>query len=221
MIATSATRADVVALSETAAFNRWAGFEVVDAGDGRAELKLPWRADLGQYAGFLHASMIGGMIDTACGFAAFTLSGRVLASHISVNCLAPATGDAFVARARVVKAGRRQVFARAELFALRGEAEHLVATGDVILVPSPPMAALSTPPAREAARTHPFDEATALTGERDVRRAGPAVDACATIEGSSRRGVGADEGTMPGPQARRRGRNPPVRRTAMTRRLGP
>ena len=135
MIATSATHADVVALSETAAFNRWAGFEVVDAGDGRAELKLPWRADLGQYAGFLHASMIGGMIDTACGFAAFTLSGRVLASHISVNCLAPATGDAFVARARVVKAGRRQVFARAELFALRGEAEHLVATGDVILVP--------------------------------------------------------------------------------------
>ena len=121
MIATSASRADVVALSETAAFNRWAGFEVVDASDGRAELKLPWRTDLGQYAGFLHASMIGGMIDTACGFAAFTLSGRVLASHISVNCLAPATGDAFVARARVVKAGRRQVFAHAELFALRGD----------------------------------------------------------------------------------------------------
>ena len=40
MIATSATRADVVALSETAAFNRWAGFEVLQAGDGRAELKL-------------------------------------------------------------------------------------------------------------------------------------------------------------------------------------
>ena len=104
-------------------------------GDGRAELKLPWRANLGQYAGFLHASMIGGMIDTACGFAAFTQSGHVLASHISVNCLAPAIGDAFVARARVVKAGRRQVFAHAELFALRGDAEHLVATGDVILVP--------------------------------------------------------------------------------------
>jgi acyl-coenzyme A thioesterase PaaI-like protein len=133
MIATSATRADVAALSETAAFNRWAGFEVLDAGAGRAELKLPWRGDLGQYAGFLHASMIGGMVDTACGFAAFTLCGHVLASHISVNCLAPATGDAFVAR--VVKAGRRQVFAHAELFALRGDAEHLVATGDVILVP--------------------------------------------------------------------------------------
>lgn len=128
-------QSDVEALSATAAFNAWAGFEVVHAADGRAELRLRWRADLGQYAGFLHAAMIGGLIDTACGFAAFTLSGHVLASHISVNCLAPAQGDAFVARARVVKAGRRQVFASAELFALRGDAEHLVATGDVILVP--------------------------------------------------------------------------------------
>ena len=135
MIAASATRAEVAALSATAAFNVWADFEVVEARDGRAELRLPWRADLGQYAGFLHAAMIGGMIDTACGFAAFTLSGHVVASHISVNCLAPATGDAFVARARVVKAGRRQVFAHGELFALRGDAEHLVASGDVILVP--------------------------------------------------------------------------------------
>ncbi|MEO5843476.1 MAG: PaaI family thioesterase [Caldimonas sp.] len=130
-----AVQEDVAALSATAAFNTWAGFEVVHAADGRAELKLPWRADLGQYAGFLHAAMIGGLIDTACGFAAFTLSGRVLASHISVNCLAPAEGDAFVARARVVKAGRRQVFASAELFALRGDSERLVATGDVVLVP--------------------------------------------------------------------------------------
>ena len=135
MIAASATRADVVALNETAAFNVWAGFEVLDAGDGRAELKLPWRADLGQYAGFLHASMIGGMIDTACGFAAFTVAGRVLASHYSVSCLAPAVGSAFVARGRVVQAGRRQVFAAADLFAQRDGAERRVAFGEAILVP--------------------------------------------------------------------------------------
>jgi uncharacterized protein (TIGR00369 family) len=126
---------DIRALNASAAFNRWAGFEVVRAEAGQAELRLAWRADLGQYAGFLHAAMIGGMIDTICGFAACTLAGHVLASHVSLNCLAPAVGDAFVARARVVKAGRRQVFARAELFALRGASERLVATGDVILVP--------------------------------------------------------------------------------------
>ena len=129
------SRADVVALNDTAAFNRWAGFEVVRAEAGEAELRLPWRADLGQYAGFLHAAMIGGMIDTACGFAACTVAGRVLASHVAFNCLAPATGDAFIARARVVKAGRRQVFAHAELFALQGGDERLVATGDAIFVP--------------------------------------------------------------------------------------
>jgi len=115
-----ASRDDVIALNASAAFNVWAGFEVVSAGAGVAELRLAWRPDLGQYAGFLHAAMIGGMIDTACGFAAFTLVGRVMASHFSVDCLAPATGDAFVARGRVVKAGRRQVFSHGELFAVRG-----------------------------------------------------------------------------------------------------
>ncbi len=130
-----AARDAVIALNASAAFNRRVGFEVVSAGSGAAALRLPWRDDLGQYAGFLHAAMIAGMIDTACGFAAYTLVGNVLASHVAVNCLATAAGDAFVARARVVKAGRRQVFAHADLFALKGGDERLVATGDAILVP--------------------------------------------------------------------------------------
>jgi uncharacterized protein (TIGR00369 family) len=130
-----AKRSEVAALSASARFNAWAGFEVLAAGEGRAELKLAWRPELGQYAGFLHAAMIGGMIDTACGFAAYSVSGHVLASHFSVSCFAPAAGDAFVARARVVKAGRRQVFAHADLFALNDAGERLVAAGDAILVP--------------------------------------------------------------------------------------
>lgn len=122
-------------VNASAAFNRWAGFEVVHVGPGEVELRLPWREDLGQYAGFLHAALIGGMIDTACGFAASTVAGQVLASHFSVNCLAPAVGEVFVARARVVKAGRKQVFTTAELFAESAEGRKLVATGDAILVP--------------------------------------------------------------------------------------
>ncbi|SEM21592.1 hypothetical protein [Rhodococcus maanshanensis] len=34
-------------VNETAPFNRWAGFVVSAAGDGTAELRLPWRAELG------------------------------------------------------------------------------------------------------------------------------------------------------------------------------
>lgn len=121
-------------INETAAFNRWAGFEVTAAADGRAEIRLAWRPEFGQYAGFLHAGLSGALIDTACGFAAATLSGRVLASHYSVNFLSPAVGETFVARGRVVRAGKRQVFTAAELFAIRDGAEKLVATGETILM---------------------------------------------------------------------------------------
>jgi uncharacterized protein (TIGR00369 family) len=127
-------------INRTASFNRWAGFEVTRAGNGEAEIRMQWRAeDMGQYAGFLHAALIGGLLDTACGYAAATVSGRVLASHFSVNCLTPAIGRRFVARGRVVKAGRKQVFATAELYAegddARAEPDKLVATGNAILVP--------------------------------------------------------------------------------------
>lgn len=127
-------------INATAPFNRWAGFEVVSASAGAVELRMGWRDEVGQYSGFVHAGLIGALIDTACGFAAATIAGRVLASHYSVNCLAPAVGRSFVARAKVVRAGKKQVFASAELFAEDGTASapKLVATGNAILVPVQP-----------------------------------------------------------------------------------
>jgi uncharacterized protein (TIGR00369 family) len=122
-------------LNATAAFNRWCGIEVLAAGEGRAEIAVAWREDLGQYSGFLHAGIIGALIDTACGFAAVTLVGRVMASHFSVNCLRPAVGERFVARARVVKPGKTQVFTTCELFAVQDGTEKLVATGETLLTP--------------------------------------------------------------------------------------
>ncbi len=123
-------------VNQTAAFNRWLGFEVIRAEAGEAELHMPWQEEATQYAGFLHAGVLGALIDTACGYAATTVVGPVLASHYSVNCMAPAVGQAFVARASVTRAGKRQVFARAEVFAQRDGELRLVASGDVILVPA-------------------------------------------------------------------------------------
>ena len=123
------------AINATAAFNQWCGIEVLRAGGGEAEIAMPWRVEAGQYSGFLHAGLVGALIDTACGFAAATLVGRVLASHYAVNCLRPAVGERFIARARVVKPGRTQVFTQCELFAVANGVEKLVATGETLLTP--------------------------------------------------------------------------------------
>jgi uncharacterized protein (TIGR00369 family) len=117
-----------------AAFNRWAGISVLRASEGEVEIELPWKGELGQYSGFLHAGLIGALIDTVCGFAAATVATRVLASHFSVNCLAPAVGERFTARGRVTRAGKRQIFTAAELFAHQGAQQKLVANGETLLM---------------------------------------------------------------------------------------
>lgn len=125
--------ARIRAINESSAFNRWCGIEVVSVEPGQVEIAMPWRSEVGQYSGFLHAGLVGALIDTACGFAAASMVGRVLASHYAVNCLRPAVGERFVARARVVKPGKTQVFTACELYAQSAGAEKLVATGETLL----------------------------------------------------------------------------------------
>ena len=121
------------AINKTSQFNSWCGIEVIRAHAGEVELAMPWRAECGQYSGFLHAGLVGALIDTACGFAAATMVGQVLASHYHVNFLRPAVGSRFVAKARVIKPGKTQVFTACELFAERNGTAILVATGETLL----------------------------------------------------------------------------------------
>ena len=126
--------AQIQAINNSAAFNRWCGLEVLSASPGQIEIAMPWRNELGQYSGFLHAGLVATLIDTACGYAAATMVGpSVLAAHFSVNCLRPAVGERFIARARVIKPGKTQVFTSCELFALASGKEKLVATGETLL----------------------------------------------------------------------------------------
>src|SRR5215469_14260792 len=124
----------IAAINASAAFNRC--FEVVAAGDGAAELRMDWREEFTQYSGYLHAGVIAALLDTACGFAAASIVGQVTASHFSMNCLRPAVGRRFVANGITLRAGRKQVFAAAQLY---GEDEQdrrtLVAIGETLLVP--------------------------------------------------------------------------------------
>ena len=83
------------------------GIESVAA--GRVVLLMPHRADPTQQHGFLHAGMVATALDSACGYAAFTLmpaGAGVLTIEFKINLLAPARGALFEIRGRVVKAGR-------------------------------------------------------------------------------------------------------------------
>lgn len=121
-----------------AAFNRWCGITVTHAEAGSVTIEIDWRNEFGQYSGYLHAGLIGTLIDTACGYAAATMAGpNLLASSYMVNCLRPATGNRFIARAHVVKPGKSQVFTACDLYALNDDGEKLVANGQTLLTVLP------------------------------------------------------------------------------------
>ena len=93
---------------------------------GEVDIALPFRDDLTQQHGFLHAGVIATILDSACGFAAFTLmpaDAAVLSIEFKVNLLAPATGDRFIARGRVVRAGRTITVCQGDAFAVEKGAE--------------------------------------------------------------------------------------------------
>lgn len=99
---------------------------------GIVEIALPYRADLTQQNGYLHAGIVTTIADSACGYAAFSLmpaGSGVLSVEFKVNLLRPAQGESFVTRAEVIKAGRTLTVVRADVFAVAtNEGRKLVAT---------------------------------------------------------------------------------------------
>jgi len=100
---------------------------------GEVDLAMAHRADLTQQHGFLHAGIVTTALDSACGYAAFTLmpeDAAVLTIEFKVNLLAPARGPRLRFEGRVAKAGRTisVVDGRALQFDAEGEGETLVAT---------------------------------------------------------------------------------------------
>jgi uncharacterized protein (TIGR00369 family) len=76
---------------------------------GQTEIVLPYREELSQQHGFIHAGIVTAIADTACGYAAFSLMPPgvgVLTVEFKVNLLNPAAGVRLVARGRVVRPGR-------------------------------------------------------------------------------------------------------------------
>ena len=97
---------------------------------GEVDIELPFREDLTQQHGFLHAGVVTAAVDSACGYAALSLmpaGAAVLTVEFKVNLVAPAAGERFLARGRVVKPGRTLMVCTGEVVAPRGAEERLVA----------------------------------------------------------------------------------------------
>src|SRR5215216_1090936 len=100
------------------------GAELARVEPGIVEISLPYRADLAQQHGYLHAGIVTTIADSACGYAAYSLmppNSEVLSVEFKVNLLRPAKGQAFSAVAEVVKAGKTLTVVRADVFALDNE----------------------------------------------------------------------------------------------------
>ncbi len=93
---------------------------------GEVTLELPFRSDLTQQHGFLHAGIVTSVMDSACGYAALSLmepGTGVLSVEFKVNLLAPARGNLFRAVGRVVRAGRNVTVVSGELRVVDPDAE--------------------------------------------------------------------------------------------------
>lgn len=108
------------------------GAELTRVSPGTVEIEMPFSPDLTQQHGFLHAGIISTALDSACGYAAFSLmpeDAGVLTIEFKVNLLAPGKGERFLFRGSVTKPGRTIIVADGEAYAFdaNGEAK-LIAT---------------------------------------------------------------------------------------------
>lgn len=102
------------------------GATIAEVRPGVVEIHLPFRADLTQQHGFLHAGIVTTICDSACGYAALSLmapGSGVLTVEYKVNLLAPAQGAVFIARGEVTKAGRALLFCQGEVRAYQTESQ--------------------------------------------------------------------------------------------------
>ncbi len=107
------------------------GVSVDRVAPGEVDLSMPFDVRLTQQHGFLHAGAIASSLDSACGFAAFTLmpaDAAVPTVELKLSLLSPARGQRFRFAGCVVKPGRTLVFTEAAAYAAQDGAERLIAT---------------------------------------------------------------------------------------------
>ncbi len=106
------------------------GAELVAVEPGYCAIALAPRPEVAQQHGYVHAGIVGAIIDSAGGYAGFSLfpeHASVLTVEFKLNLLAPADGERLLAEGFVVKPGRTLAITRGEVHAERRGERTLVA----------------------------------------------------------------------------------------------
>jgi uncharacterized protein (TIGR00369 family) len=108
------------------------GAELTRVSRGTIEIEMPYSPGLTQQHGFLHAGVISTALDSACGYAAYSVmpaDAAVLTIEFKVNLLAPGRGERFLFRGSVTKPGRTIIVADGQAYGISAEGEaRLIAT---------------------------------------------------------------------------------------------
>ncbi|HVR33503.1 MAG TPA: PaaI family thioesterase [Acidimicrobiia bacterium] len=103
------------------------GVAIASLEPGRIELVFSHRPEITQQHGFVHAGAVAGVLDSACGYAAFSLmppEAAVLTVEFKVNLMRPADGERYHVDGEVLRAGRTLTVCHASA-RIEGESENL------------------------------------------------------------------------------------------------
>ncbi|MFB3059231.1 MAG: PaaI family thioesterase [Gammaproteobacteria bacterium] len=107
------------------------GASIIKVSAGEVSIQFPFDPDLTQQHGFIHAGIVSTVLDSACGYAAFSLmpdDAAVLTIEFKINLLSPAQGEWFEAIGRVKKPGRNITVTEGELYEHQGDTQKMVAS---------------------------------------------------------------------------------------------
>lgn len=124
-------RARVTTSFSRQAFMRTIGASLELVEPGEVHIALPFSTQLAQQHGYLHAGATTAIADSANGYAALTLAppeAEVLAVEFKINLMAPASAPRFLARGRVLRSGRRLSVCLADVVAIDGADQEVIAT---------------------------------------------------------------------------------------------
>lgn len=125
---------------ESQPFTRLLQAKLTAVGADSCELRVAIRPDLLQQHGFVHGGVISYAADNALTIAgAQAMAAPVVTSEFKINYLRPVQGDAIIARARCVHAGRSQAVSQCNIVVVCGDEEKLcaVAQGTISLLAKP------------------------------------------------------------------------------------